>query len=162
MSAEVSSEGMFSGMGETDPSVGGIYITEGNYTDIEILAVKTINTRKNGRAFCIETMVHQSAGEKAIKPGIKCSQMFMEKQDSFKANVKAFLIAAFSQKIGRQSTKEEVGEKEAAWATSKDQPLAGLHLKAQAVNIKTQKGNDFTRVDWSWSGAVATPEAKSA
>lgn len=141
--------GLFSGITEAKEYSGGVYLTEGVYTDLEITAVKTIVTRKNEEMFCVEVLVHESTGPKAIMPGAKAAWMCAKKHDGFLGNVLSFMRPCAAEKFQKDIKSGDIVEDDMVAAVSSENPYAGTHMKATAVNIKTRKGADFTKVEWS-------------
>lgn len=141
--------GLFDGMETAVPGIGGVYLSEGLYGDLEILAIKSIENRKKVRGFCVELMVHSSTGENALMPGTKCAWMTMADKDSFLGAVRGFLQVAASEMNGSKVDLKDIDAEAAELAVSDENPFKGLRIRAQATNVKTKAGGDFTKVEWS-------------
>lgn len=140
--------GLFTGMEKATPGVGGIYLTEGIYDDLEILAIKSIVTRKGIGAFCVELKVHAASGAKALPIGTQGTWMVTADKESFLGNVRGFLQVASSEAMEKPVTLEEIDVAAAEMATSAANPFAGTRLRAQATGITTKKGAPFTKVEF--------------
>lgn len=142
---------LFDGMENAEPGKGGVYLSEGVYPDLEVLAIKTIENRKKIRMFCVELLVHKSEGPKAMPIGTKCAWMVKSTSDQFLGTVRDFLRHSASELYKKEFPLSEIDGPTAELATGDTQPFAGVHLKAQAtqIEIKSNKGNYFTKVQWS-------------
>ena len=65
-------------------------------------------------------------------------------QPSALGNVKGFAMALLP-----DTPEDDLDESAMEQLVGPDQPAAGIRVKADAVNIKTRAGNDFTKVNWS-------------
>lgn len=140
---------LYDGIEDAQPGIGGVYLSDGLYGDLEILALKSIKNRKNIHGFCAELMVHASTGQNALMPGTKCAWMTMANRDSFLGDVRGFLRMAMSEMAGSKIELKDIDRDAAELATSDENPLKGIHIKAQATQVKTRAGGDFTKVEWS-------------
>ena len=140
--------GLFSGIKEAKEYAGGVYLTEGVYNDLEVLSVKTLTTCKGESMFCVEVKVHDSQGPKAVMPGVTAAWMCNKKHDGFLGNVLSFMRPCASEKYQQQIEAGSIAEEDMDAAVSSENPYAGTHMKATAVNIKTKAGGDFTKVEW--------------
>lgn len=140
---------LFDGMESAQPGMGGVYLTDGLYGDLEILALKSVRNRKQVNGFCAELMVHASTGPNALMPGTKCAWMSMEDKDSFLGSVRGFLQVAMSEMAGAKMDLKEIDKDAAELAVSDENPFKGVRIRAQATQVKTKAGGDFTKVEWS-------------
>lgn len=132
--------GLFSGIDGADPNNSGVYIIPGIF-DVEILELKTINSRKGDALFIVETNILASSSEE--RPvGTKMSWVVNFRHDPALGNVKAFIAACGDCDF------DDVDEEAAEMAVSTEQPFKGTVVKARATNTTTKAGNPFTVVDW--------------
>lgn len=140
---------LFDGMETAVPGIGGVYLSAGLYPDLEVLAVKSIKNRKGTAGFCVELMVHESSGPAALPKGTKCAWMTMADKDSFLGSVRGFLHMAMSELAGAALELKEIDTATADMAVAEENPLKGIRMSAQATQVKTKAGKDFTKVEWS-------------
>jgi len=148
--------GLFSGIEDAKEYAGGVYLSEGVYNDLEIVGVKTLITRKKEEMFCVEVLVHESVGPKAVMPGVKAAWMCNKKHDAFLGNVLSFMRPCASEKYQQPVQTGDISEEDMELAVSSENPYAGTHMKAVAVNIKTRSGGDFTKVEWQPKSVFTT------
>lgn len=141
--------GLFDGMSEAVPGQGGVYLTEGLYPDLEVLAFKSIKSRKGINGFVAEVLVHESSGPNALMPGTKAAWMSMADKDSFLGSVRGILHMATIELGGAVIPLAEIDAATAELAVSEANPYKGVHLKAQATNVLTKAKTNFTKVEWS-------------
>lgn len=142
--------GYFGKMKEASMTGGGVYFLEGIYR-VRLVKVHMYSGRKGDAFFIVEAEIIESNNPQ--RPvGMKCSQVIKMSQDAALGNIKAFLAAANGIDIdadgAMQVVQEEITEEVAELAVHASNPLAGIELKLQCTQIKTQAGNDFTRHDW--------------
>lgn len=130
--------GLFSGIEQARTSEGGVYLTPGNYT-LEIQAVKTGRTRQNRNFFVVEFNIIESDVPDR-KAGMNASWMTMLDFDAALGNIKKFVAVAAGVEIA------DVDEPGVEAVVSESNPLKGTKIRCQAVNVKTQRGGDFTKV----------------
>lgn len=128
------------------------YIQQGSYL-LEIDAVKVISTRGKGDMFIIEAKVLESAGANANEVGSKLSHLIKMSNDSAMGNIKAFVSALTGDSKVTSETVDKI--------ISAENPAAGTKVRADAFNIKTRAGADFTRVNYTYVPEVS-PEAAAA
>lgn len=121
-------------------SEGGIYVLPGVYR-FELLACKHVNMRTGKQAFVAELRVLESTNPQRM-PGSTCSWMVTLDQEPALGNIKAFIMAAAPCK------EEQVSEDLVLLVIGEKNPLKGRIVRASAVNIKTKRGSDFTKVKW--------------
>ena len=140
--------GMFSAVQGASVNGGGIYFKAGRYK-VEILAVKSILSRKNENLFVVETEIKESDCAD-LRPNTKCSQVInLSKHDSAPGNIKAFVAAA----LDISPTSEEVNWEELCDAACTEaNPLKGTMMNLICANTKTKAGGVA-------SGAVAVGRA---
>jgi hypothetical protein len=133
--------GRFSRIKEARYSEGGVYVLPGVYM-FEILACKAGETRSGVPFFVVELKILESNNDD--RPvGSECSWFVGLDKEPALGNIKQFVSAATGSPL------DEVDEEAVELIVSKDNPLAGHVIHASAINIKTKKGGDFTRVKWS-------------
>lgn len=134
--------GIFSGIDKATPSEGGVYLLPGQYV-VEIVKCKSGTTRKKLDFFLSELRVLQSSNpERPV--GSLCTWFVGIMPDTGAlGNIKRFLA------IANDVEDADVDDAGAEMAVSDTNPLAGTLLRADAVNVKTRAGGDFTRVSWA-------------
>jgi len=154
--------GLFSGVGQAKVTQGGIYFEPGNYL-VEIQRVCAIRSQKDRKDyFIVEAKILESDCP-TRKPGTVASQAIDISNVMGPVNIKAFLAAAMGIDPADQDAVEEAlgveldargkvakdkGEEAAEYATSEENPLEGLKLRLNCAEIRTQKGNPFTKHNW--------------
>ena len=139
--------GIFKGIKEHSVTGGGRYLTPGNYT-LEVEEVKTFESQqKKGRMYFCADFTVLSTTSSDYAPGERVSWLVNMDQPSALSNVKGFAMA-LSPDISEGEITEEAMEE----LVSSDNPAAGSRLKANAYNVVTRSGGDFTKVAWSFSG----------
>lgn len=135
-------EGMFTGVEESEEFRGGVYMRPGVYEELEVLACKVGKNRKGRAFFVAELKVHKSSGENANEEGTTVAWMVMKDNDGFLSTTRGFAAHLFGVEF------DDVTEKSLDLLVSEKQPGAGKRIAAQADNVKTKKGGDFTKVQW--------------
>lgn len=143
--------GLYGGVENAKYSEGGVYLDPGVFL-LEIQACKTIKARNGKHGFVAEFLVKESSGGSKLKPGNAVSWMTME-GDNFLGNVKNFAahaVACFTgtTDVDLDGVTEEAIESMVAESGPNPNPLKGTQIRASAVNVKTKKGTDFTKVKW--------------
>ena len=144
--------GVFDKIGGATYFEGGKYLMPGLHL-IEVLKVKQGQTRQHRPYFVVECKIVESTNQKEHPIGTDASWMVMLDQDAAMGNIKHFVSVA------SQTPIDDVQAADAEDACSEANPLAGIRLRAIAVNIKTKKSgykDDFTKVKF------ASPESMSA
>lgn len=131
--------GIFDGIGSAQYFEGGKYIQPGLYL-VEIQKVKQSFTRQKRPFFVVEMKVLETSNPKDHPVSTDMSWMVMLDQDAALGNIKHFISVASETPIN------EVQAVDAEEACSEGNPMAGLRLKASAVNILTKAKKDFTKV----------------
>lgn len=155
---------LFAGLREATPSKGGVYFQPGKFI-VEVLGVKLIKSQKDRRDFfVIETEVvasNRDAQAAGLRVGTKPSQAIDMGNVMAMPNIKGFLAAAsgiepdvpdlneqieatWSALTGVQMTVEQCAER----VIAHDNPLQGVTLYCEAVEIKTRANEPFTKVTW--------------
>lgn len=152
--------GLFGGIEGAKYSEGGAYIDPGVFR-LEIQAIKTIKTRAGKSGLVAEFKALEVAGDSKYKPGNLFSWMTME-GDNFLGNVKNFIAVASAcfQEITKVDDTAVTEEALLAITDEKTNPLKGVCIRASAINVKTKKGTDFTKVTWIPDLAGAAAAAK--
>lgn len=134
--------GIFSGIKNAEYYESGKYVAPGLYLG-EVLKVKQGMSRKKRGFFAVELRVLESSNSKDHPVGTDMTWMVMLDQDAAMGNIKHFIAVAGDMSV------DEVEEEDANDAVSESNPLAGVKLRISAVNVKTLKGGDFTKVKFS-------------
>lgn len=132
--------GIFSGMKDAKKQVGGVYFKKGVYV-VEVKAVKTGKTRKGVIFFVVECKILESDNPERT-PGMSVSWMVTADKDAFLSNVRGFVAEATDVDF------ETVDEVDAEAVCATDNPLEGLIISAEAVDVPTKAGSNYTRVTW--------------
>jgi hypothetical protein len=142
--------GIFGKIGEAKFSDGGVYLLPGVYR-LKIKSVKQDKARAGFEYVAVEfEVVESTCIERA--PGSICSWMVKLSPDYVETalgNIKQFMSSAAG------CSMEQVNEQIAEAIVSDKQPLAGRYVRASAVNIKTKRKTDFTKVKFFEDGAGA-------
>lgn len=133
---------------------GGVYFEPGIYK-AQINRVKLGKTRKEEDFFVVETELIESNNPDRPE-GSTCSWMVMFKHDAALGNIADFCRAGlFAYAVQNDADpgvpsyeKVEVDDASAEQICGEENPLAGVILTVEAVNVKTKAGRDFTRVSW--------------
>jgi len=139
---------IFAGIKAESATKSGRYIQPGQH----VLTVREIklfeSSQKKGKwFFCVEADVDEYTAEDEAAPygsGSVVSWLVNMEQPSALGNVKGFAMALLP-----DTPEEDLDETAMEQLVSPEQPAAGIRVKADAVNIKTRAGNDFTKVNWS-------------
>jgi hypothetical protein len=146
---------MFGGIGQATIGQGGVYFLPGKY-EVEVVAVKMIETRKKEDMFIVECLINESDNPER-RVGTKAAYCCNRKHDSFLGNVKAFLAACNGADPENEAQVAEVFMENGRDTTQdvadfaideKENPLAGTKLGLTCVNKKTRTGGDFTLHFW--------------
>jgi hypothetical protein len=123
----------------------GNFIRPGLYV-VEVSKVKEGRMRapKNTGFFVAEMKVLETSEPKLHPVGSTMAWMATADKDAFLGNVKHFVSAAGNMGL------EEVDVEMMKMAVSEENPLAGIVMRAEAVNVKTKADKDFTRVRFTW------------
>ena len=137
----------FNGLGGVTVRKGGVYFLPGNYL-VEIVKVHIFDTRKRETMFCVDCKVLESDNpERPV--GSSPTWMVKMSLDSAFGNIKGFIAAA----IGKDDPNApDITPKEwedtAELAISAANPLAGMKVRAECLNILTKDNKPFTQVRW--------------
>jgi hypothetical protein len=139
---------IFAGITKESATRSGRYIQPGRH----ILTVREIklfeSSQKKGRwFFCVEADVDEYVPEvesPTYSTGSVVSWLVNMEQPSALGNVKGFAMALLP-----DTPEEDLDETAMEQLVGPEQPAAGIRVVADAVNIKTRAGNDFTKVNWS-------------
>jgi hypothetical protein len=159
--------GLFAGIAEANPTLGGVYFQPGKYI-VEVRAAKTIKSQKEKSKdyFVVETEIIASdhtAQAAGLRVGSKPSQAIDMGNLMAMPNIKGFIAAASGVRpdagdalnpeligvwqglTGVVMTIEQICER----AVAADNPLAGVRLFVEAVETKTKAGDPFTKIMWA-------------
>lgn len=136
---------MFDGIENAKGRMSSNYIRPGRYW-ANIKACKASANRKGEQFVAVEMQVikviddDNGNGHRVLED---VTHMLMAKHDSFMGNIKKMISDILD------VPQEEITSDEAMQIVSPEQPLANTVVEFNAFNTKTQKGNDFTVVDYS-------------
>lgn len=147
--------GLFSKIKGKRGSQGGVYFKQGLY-QVKVNRVKVGKTRHGDEYFAVETEIITSTNPNR-EPGSNCTWMAMFKHDAALGNIADFARAglwAFAVQNGADPGFEthaevEIDEEGVEELCAEDNPIAGVILDIEAVDITTSKGNPFTLVKFS-------------
>ena len=135
--------GLFGKITEAKSNQGGVYFEPGLYV-VECKAVKTGQTRDNRPFFVAEFVIKESTNPlRVVGSSVSWMVMMNANIETALGNIKGFAAAIFDIP---EHTVDEAGV-EAMIAA--DNPCNGMLVRAEAVMIKTKKGEDFTKLMWS-------------
>lgn len=129
---------------------GGVYLLQGVYV-LKIKSCKQIQARAGWDGFVAEFEIIESSHQERL-PGstvswmVKISKAY---EETAMGNIAHFLSTAAGCRI------EQITEEVAEVMTSDKQPLAGRIVRATATDIKTKKGDPFTKVKFDTYTAAA-------
>lgn len=140
--------GLFGGIGDAKIGMGGLYFLQGLYR-VRIIRFFAMESRKKEDLVIAECEVLASdVAERKV--GMKPSWVVNLKQDAALGNIKGFLAACLGlDPNDTEAVNERITEDFCEEAVSEDNPLAGIEVNLEAVNIKTRENNDFTLHKWS-------------
>ena len=140
--------GLFTGIEDAQVGQGGVYFLEGKYL-VEIVKVMTLNSRKKEDLFIVEAKILKSSNPER-KVGITASWIVNLKHDAALGNIKGFVAAANGiSPSDKEEVDRNVDEEAVEYACSEDNPLAGVQLDLECVQIKTREKRDFTLHKWN-------------
>lgn len=148
--------GLFSGVEQAQATKGGVYVLPGSYL-VEVVACHPIRNRKREDLVLVELKIVESTNAER-KPGTSMSWLPKVQTDTFLPNIKAYFAAIFD------SPESDVTEAVCEMAMDTVGPngqvtktgLAhGRRVRLNAQMVKTQKGGDFTKLNWSPYAASA-------
>lgn len=133
--------GLFAKIKEAKSNSGGVYFLPGTY-ELECVAVKTGKTREGDRPFFVAefTILSSSNPERPVGTSVSYMVMLDKYLETALGNVKQCVAALFNV---AEVDVDEAGVEEAIGPSN---PAKGAKVKASATNIKTKKGDDFTKV----------------
>lgn len=140
--------GLFKSIESAKVNQGGVYFNPGKYL-VEVIAVKTIKSRKNMDLYIVECEILDS--DVADRPtGSRASWVVNLAQDAAMGNIKAFLAAANGiDPSDEDAVQREITEEVADLSYADENPVAGVKLGLQVTLVKTRAGTDFSRHFWS-------------
>lgn len=146
---------------------GGVYLLPGEYK-LKVREVKNGTAQSQGWDFFLAEVEVVESNNPDRPQGAVCEWMVAFKnaqyQDTYLANVKNFLWAAFNG-FDSSVTPEQITSKVWALAVSENQPLRDKYVACSAVDKekKYTKGEFFTRVTFQpWSGPAVEGEVVGA
>jgi len=153
--------GLFSGVANAEVTGGGVYFLPGKYR-VEIEAVKTVKSSKNGKAYWVNECLILESNCPERPAGTNASQVIEIGNVMGPINIKAFVAAA----TGIDPTADDVNDLLIAeWEAltevqmnieeiceyvcdEEENPLQGLIMDLTTANVKTKKNTDFTKHFW--------------
>jgi hypothetical protein len=141
---------IFDGIENAKVSNDGNWVRPGKYT-ATIVGVKMVKKFNGDQFVAIELKIASVLDDEngtGHKVGEDVTHLLKVANPSFLGNFKQFASTA----LGCEA--EDLGKAEADRITSDEQPLAGIEIALTARQIKTQKGNPFTKVMYSDADAT--------
>lgn len=135
---------IFAGIEQAQSYGGGQYLEPGHW-DLEVQELKVFESSQNpGRMyFAVEAKVLETTSE-TTSMGEMVTWLVNMAQPSSLGNIKGFARA-----LDPSLEDEDITQDYMDLLVGSEQPAAGVRLKADAHNVKTRAGNDFTKVVWS-------------
>lgn len=127
-------------IGGAVPSKQGVYFTEGSYPLLYVDAIRMVKSQKSGAdLYTVEFTILQS--QVPERPaGMQCTwQANLTHHQPAPGNVRDFLAKLQNKDL------EQVGAEDFARSVSPQNPFAGRLIGLQTQDIKTQRGNAFTK-----------------
>jgi hypothetical protein len=142
-----------SGFGTQDVGGGGVYLKSPGLYLLEVVKIKCDKAQAGFPYFLVEFRVIESSHPEIV-PGIVVAWMATLKNETWKAtfqqNVKGCLLSIVQGVAASQGAPlpqaQQIGDQVVGAAAGDQQPFTGVRVKAQAANIKTKTGGDFTKV----------------
>lgn len=118
------------------------YIPAGLEGTMRVVELKTVYSRKNNNRpiFVASLAVEECAGE---EKGIVYDWVAKADENAYLMSIKS-LICALNPEADPRSFNKELMET----LTGAEQPAKGILIRVRTQSIKTQRGNDFTKVHW--------------
>lgn len=141
--------GLFGGVGDARVGQGGLYFLPGIYK-VKIIRFFAMESRKKEDLIIAECEILESDNPQR-KVGSKPSWVVNLKQDAALGNIKGFLAACLGiDPSDEEAVNEQVTEDFCEEAVDEDEnPMGGVVVGLEAVDIKTRAGGDFTLHKWS-------------
>jgi len=150
-------EGLFSGMGDLEISKGRGYLPPGGVFKVRVTRCVIQPSMKGGHLYVVEFEVLES-NHPDVPAGAKRA-WFNGMPGPFsigKKNVKAFIAACLGVIPGDKEAMDgvfiedgkDLTESYCIESVGSDQPMTGVVLGLETVNIELKSGDDFTRHDW--------------
>jgi hypothetical protein len=133
----------FAGIEKTRIYQNAPYLTPGQY-ELTIRSMSLVDSKKKrGQQFFVVEFDVISTTAEDFKAGDLVSWLVdMDHGETSLSNCKAFASAVLD------CEEEKIDEATMLKLVGPDQPAAGVRIKANAFNIKTKSGADFTKVRW--------------
>lgn len=142
----------FRGIDKAPLTTGGAYTLPGNHI-VELITCKIVQSFKKKTDMFIAEYAVVKSNNAECTPNSKRSWMVNFAHLSALSNIKNFAIAALN--ICEEDVDEDVckvicEERDVKGKLISDSGVKGVILSANAYQVKTQVGGDFTRVDWEY------------
>lgn len=137
----------FAGIEKASTYKNAPYIMPGQY-DLTIRALALVESKKKrGQQFFVAEFDVASTTNPDFKAGDLVSWLVdMDHGETALSNCKAFAAAVLD------CDEEQIDEATMLKLVGPEQPAAGIRVKANAFNIKTRAGSDFTKIRWDSIG----------
>ena len=135
---------IFAGIEQAQNYGGGQYIEPGAW-ELEVSELKVFESSQHpGRMyFAAECRVVSTTCETSGQGSVVTWLVNMTQSSSL-GNLKGFAVA-----LDPNLSDDDITQDYMDLLVSAEQPAAGIKVRADAANIKTKAGNDFTKVVWS-------------
>lgn len=135
--------GVFSGIEQAKTFKKSPYIAPGQYT-LSVRSLAVVNSKAGkSRVFFVAEFDVVASTNPEFQPGALVSWLVdMNNGDTSLSDVKLFASAILD------CEEEEVTEAAMDKLTGPEQPATGIRVKANAFNIVTRAGADFTKIRW--------------
>jgi len=137
----------FAGIEKASTYKNAPYITPGQY-DLTIRALALVDSKKKrGQQFFVAEFDVAGTSNPDFKVGDLVSWLVdMDHGETALSNCKAFAAAVLD------CDEDQIDESTMLKLVGPEQPATGVRIKANAFNIKTKSGNDFTKIRWDSIG----------
>jgi len=136
--------GHFDTISDVQSSGGSRFLTPGNYL-CEVRALKVVDSQKRrGQHFFVAELAVLECDNGDFGEGECVSWVVNMDHQSAMSNIKSFAMA-----LDADSTEATVTPQVMDSLISSDNPAAGSKVRGFLYNVKTGKGNDFTKANWS-------------
>lgn len=151
--------GRFSGVTKARQMGGGNWWLKGRYR-AKVTKVEFRNGHR-GESFIVECEVLQSNNPEVLVGETRSQVIKMDKESAL-GNIGSFLCVCMSVMTGENLDNpdaNEIGESDVEAAYGPDQPLVGVELDVEAIDIITKAGKPFTKIVYHVPADVKTKAA---
>ena len=138
--------GRFSGISKARQSGGGNWWLKGKFR----VRISKVEFREGhrGQSYIVESQVLTSSNPEVLVGETRSQVIKMDKESAL-GNIASFLCAAMASMTGENLDNpdaNEIGESDVEASYGPDQPLVGVELNVEAIDIITKAGTPFTKV----------------